>query len=81
MRCYRDANSERQDMSAPHDPVPARIEPRSAARSAGEASAVGKVPTVSSAALFGGAPELWIDHGGTIYRLRLTSLGKLILTK
>ncbi len=37
--------------------------------------------TVASAALFRGASELRIDHGGVIYRLKLTALGKLILTK
>jgi hemin uptake protein HemP len=37
--------------------------------------------TVASEALFRGATELRIDHGGVIYRLKLTALGKLILTK
>lgn len=36
---------------------------------------------VKSDALFDGAPELLIDHRGVMYRLRQTSLGKLILTK
>lgn len=36
---------------------------------------------ISSDRLFGGAQELHIDHCGTMYRLRKTSLGKLILTK
>lgn len=36
---------------------------------------------ITSAALFKGAIEIEIDHGGAIYRLRQTSLGKLILTK
>jgi hemin uptake protein HemP len=31
--------------------------------------------------LFGPAQEIEIAHGQAIYRLRLTSLGKLILTK
>lgn len=34
-----------------------------------------------SDALFGGANEIQIEHGGALYRLRITSLGKLILTK
>jgi hemin uptake protein HemP len=34
-----------------------------------------------SAELFGPAHEIEIEHGQAIYRLRLTSLGKLILTK
>jgi hemin uptake protein HemP len=31
--------------------------------------------------LFAGANEIEIQHGEAIYRLRITSLGKLILTK
>lgn len=31
--------------------------------------------------LLAGAPEALIEHGGSTYRLRLTQLGKLILTK
>ncbi len=34
-----------------------------------------------SAELFGPLHEIEIEHGQAIYRLRLTSLGKLILTK
>lgn len=34
-----------------------------------------------SAELFGSQQEVEIEHGQTIYRLRRTSLGKLILTK
>ncbi len=45
-------------------------------------AAVNAQPTaVKSEALFDGAPELLIDHRGVLYRLRQTSLGKLILTK
>jgi hemin uptake protein HemP len=32
-------------------------------------------------ALFAGAHEIEIQHGEAVYRLRITSLGKLILTK
>ena len=32
-------------------------------------------------AIFAGAQEVEIDHNGAVYRLRQTSLGKLILTK
>ncbi|HMO47987.1 MAG TPA: hemin uptake protein HemP [Rubrivivax sp.] len=39
------------------------------------------VRAVRSETLLGGAPELHIEHRGALYRLRLTSLGKLILTK
>jgi hemin uptake protein HemP len=31
--------------------------------------------------LLGRAREVLIDHGGTLYRLRITGTGKLILTK
>ena len=31
--------------------------------------------------LFAGANQVEIEHGESIYRLRITSLGKLILTK
>ena len=31
--------------------------------------------------ILGGAPEIGIEHHGALYRLRLTSQGKLILTK
>jgi hemin uptake protein HemP len=34
-----------------------------------------------SAELFGPLNEIEIEHGHAVYRLRLTSLGKLILTK
>lgn len=36
---------------------------------------------VSSRVLLADAREVEIDHEGVIYRLRVTSLGKLILTK
>ncbi len=36
---------------------------------------------VSSQALLGNEREVEIEHAGQLYRLRLTSLGKLILTK
>ncbi|MES2584495.1 MAG: hemin uptake protein HemP [Pseudomonadota bacterium] len=36
---------------------------------------------VSSQSLFSGAHEVEIEHHGAVYRLRQTSLGKLILTK
>lgn len=49
-----------------------------------EAAAVGEaeaVPAIKSEALFRGAIELRIEHHGSLYRLRQTALGKLILTK
>ncbi|MCV2366683.1 hemin uptake protein HemP [Roseateles oligotrophus] len=36
---------------------------------------------ISSKTLLGSEREVEIEHGGQLYRLRLTALGKLILTK
>ncbi len=36
---------------------------------------------VTSETLLAGNTEIEIEHGDAVYRLRLTSLGKLILTK
>lgn len=36
---------------------------------------------INSKALMGGERELEIEHAGQLYRLRVTALGKLILTK
>ena len=36
---------------------------------------------LTSQALLGADKEVEIEHAGQLYRLRLTSLGKLILTK
>jgi hemin uptake protein HemP len=41
----------------------------------------GGVVRINSKQLFGGAGEVEINHNGTPYRLKQTSLGKLILTK
>lgn len=40
-----------------------------------------KVRVITSEALFATFPEVQIEHGDAVYRLRQTSLGKLILTK
>ena len=37
--------------------------------------------TVSARELFGNAREIWIEHEGTRYVLRITRRGKLILQK
>ncbi len=47
-----------------------------AARAAGA-----RAPCWRSGELLAGQREAHIEHEGTTYRLRLTSLGKLILTK
>ena len=54
-----------------------------APKSDASASVVSPLRTVrySSLAIFAGAKEVEIEHEGALYRLRLTSLGKLILTK
>lgn len=52
-----------------------QIQPRPVA-----ASDVHPVKRVSSANLMDGARELEIEHGGRVYRLRITQLNKLILT-
>jgi hemin uptake protein HemP len=43
----------------------------------------GRLPpkTMSSQALFDGLYEIGIDHGGSLYRLKITRQGKLILNK
>lgn len=41
----------------------------------------GGVLRIASKDLFAGAQEVEISHHGVLYRLRQTSLGKLILTK
>jgi hemin uptake protein HemP len=41
----------------------------------------GPRPRVPSTDILRGNAEVEIDHRGTLYRLRVTSLGKLILTK
>jgi len=40
-----------------------------------------EVARLSSRELLGQAREIEIEHAGMLYRLRVTSLGKLILTK
>lgn len=55
--------------------------PKTAAPGATDAATRVPQAAVKSEALFGDACEVLIDHRGVMYRLRLTSLGKLILTK
>ena len=54
--------------ATPPDARPAQLAPRA------------RAPIVSDT-LFGGAKEVQILHHGTLYRLKQTALGKLILTK
>ena len=64
---------------------PGRPAPPLAARASSSAAARPNegMPTrrLDSRDLLGNAQEIEIDHDGHIYRLRRTSLGKLILTK
>lgn len=61
------------DLTRPFDPDPPRV---------ATTHARGNGPrVVESAALFGGASELRVLHGGHEYRLRVTRQGRLLLTK
>ena len=55
--------------------------PEESMRSAASPVAPGTRPRVPSHDILRGSAEVEIDHRGTLYRLRVTSLGKLILTK
>ena len=59
--------------AGPH--VPQALAPR------GTPHSVLPCKRLSSDALLAGMNEIEIEHGASIYRLRITSLGKLILTK
>lgn len=48
---------------------------------AGAPPAGPRVRLITSTQLLAGFPEVQIVHGDAVYRLRQTSLGKLILTK
>jgi len=60
---------------------PPRPAPPSAPTRSDGAAPVRAPKCVDSAQLFAGATELLIEHRGARYRLKQTSLGKLILTK
>jgi hemin uptake protein HemP len=70
-RALAAADAVRADAAAASGAAP------TAAAAATSASSV----RLSSARLFGASQEVLIEHRGTLYRLRKTSLGKLILTK
>ena len=40
-----------------------------------------QIPIIDSALLFGGRNELVVRHGESLYRLRITKSGKLIMNK
>jgi hemin uptake protein HemP len=56
-------------------------EPDQSMHAAALPAATGARPRVPSNDILRGSAEVEIDHRGTLYRLRVTSLGKLILTK
>lgn len=47
----------------------------------GPAEASAKVRRIRSRELFAGCPRVVIEHEGAEYRLQITRMGKLILTK
>lgn len=63
-------------MNAPPPPID-----RPVLHEAEPAERVQAEPRISSRQLLGDAKEVLIEHRGAVYRLRETSLGKLILTK
>lgn len=69
--------SNQPDPDSKHMPPNARPSWPTGGGGGGSAAAM----RTSSQALFKGGNELEIEHNGALYRLRQTSLGKLILTK
>ena len=69
-------------LADPNPPKPPAASP-ALSQSAGQGSGqgVGQTRRIDSAALLGPRGEVLIAHGQQVYRLRVTSLGKLILTK
>jgi hemin uptake protein HemP len=65
-----------RDPTCQAPPSPAAAPPAASAAAEGA-----PMRRIDSRDLLGAAHEVEIDHGGHIYRLRRTSLGKLILTK
>jgi hemin uptake protein HemP len=66
-----------------HNPHEFRFRPRRPAADESAQFTASRVPprTVSSEALFNGLYEIGINHGGSLYRLKITRQGKLILNK
>lgn len=62
-----------------HIPMDHRFRPRPLQQAADRQPE--PVRTISSEALFEGRTEIAIDHSGSIYRLKITRQGKLILNK
>jgi hemin uptake protein HemP len=64
----------------PHDPVN-DADAFQRAFVTGAPAQAANVRSITSEQLFAEFPEVQIAHGDAVYRLRQTSLGKLILTK
>lgn len=66
-----------------HNPHEFRFRPRRPVTDESAQYTAGRLPprTVSSEALFNGLYEIGINHGGSLYRLKITRQGKLILNK
>lgn len=71
------------DVPAPggEDAAPASGATREFVRVPVRAAQQPQVVCISSESLLAGANEVQIEHRGALYRLKQTSLGKLILTK
>jgi len=67
-------------MPTPPDPQPV-VSPPVDAQTVQQRATPEPVHRISSDELLAGALEVQIEHRGSLYRLRQTSLGKLILTK
>ena len=68
----------------PRDASPSREAPRSRTEAINRAAATTNSASparLNTANLFAATNEIQIEHGDAVYRLRITSLGKLILTK
>lgn len=63
------------------DPDPSFPRPASPAPAPAVAGATAPQRLIDSATLLGPRGEVFIEHRQQVYRLRVTSLGKLILTK
>lgn len=55
--------------------------PPESAEFSGQEKEMGETPRWRSEELFRGQREITIEHSGTVYRLRITKAGKLILNK
>jgi hemin uptake protein HemP len=69
-----------QDAAPPPNPIASERAPDAPCQPAAR-RITPAVVSVTSERLFAGAAEVQIDHRGVVYRLKQTSLGKLILTK